>query len=109
MEIVALLILAALQQEDVATLVRQLGDDAVSVRESAESKLRSLGRERVPDLLLAAKDHPDLEVRARIRQVVKHLTEVRWHTDLALARRKAALERKPLLVFSTKGPLDGFV
>jgi len=109
MNTIALLALALFQQEDLATFVGQLGDESITVRERAESHLRKLGRDSVPALLRAAKEHPDLEVRARIGGIIKHLTEVRWNTDLELARRKAAAEGKPLLVFSTKGPLDGYV
>jgi|SRR6185436_18377875 len=109
MNAILLLTLACFAQEDLATLVDRLGDDRIAVREHAQAQLKKLGRETVPALLRAAREHPDPEVRARIGGIVKHFTEVRWHTNLDLARSKAAAEGKPLLVFSTKGPLDGYL
>ena len=39
----------------------------------------------------------------------ERLVLLRWLTDLETARKRAVQEKKPLLVFSTAGPLDGFV
>ena len=109
MTTLAFLALALLAQEDVASLVRQLGEDALEARDAAEEKLRGRGRTIVPELRRIARDHSDPEVRSRAFSVIRHLTQVRWQTDLALARRKAAAKKKPLLVFSTMGPLDGYL
>jgi len=105
----AILALTFLAQEDVAALVRQLGEDALETRDLAEEQLRKRGRAVVPELQKIARDHSDPEVRARAASVVHYLTQVRWQTDLALARKKAAAEKKPLLVFSTMGPVDGYL
>ena len=109
MTTLAILALTLLAQEDVAALVRQLGEDSLEVRDLAEEKLKGRGRAIVPELRRVARDHSDPEVRVRVASVIRHLTQVRWQTDLALARRKAAAEKKPLLVFSTLGPLDGYL
>ena len=101
--------LISTQDSDIASLVRSLSDDSVEVRESAEEKLKSRGRSILPELRMAAADHPDPEVRLQIARVIRYSTEVRWHTDVTIARKKAAQEKKPLLVFSTMGPLDGYV
>lgn len=102
-------VLLALALQDPAELIRRLGDEAVDVRQAAEEALRSGGKEVVEPLRTAAAEHPDPEVRARAAALVRHHTQVRWHTDLAVARAKAVAQGKPLLVFSTMGPLDGFV
>ena len=102
-------VLVALALQDPAELIRRLGDDAVDVRLAAEEALRSGGKGAVAELRKAAVEHPDPEVRARAAALVRHHVQVRWHTDLQAARAKAVAENKPLLVFSTMGPLDGFV
>lgn len=91
-----------------AESIRNLGADSVEVRETAMANLKGRGRAILPELELALNKIADPEVRARITLVIKHLTQVRWHTDLALAMRIAAAEEKPLLVFSTMGELDGY-
>lgn len=104
---VALMLLLAAQ--DTAELIRRLGDERVDLRQAAEDALRSAGKEVVAPLRKAAAEHPDPEVRSRAADLVRHHVQVRWHTDLEAARAKAVAENKPLLVFSTMGPLDGFV
>ncbi len=103
------LLLAVLPDDGLTETIRQLGDDAVEVRDAAVRTLQAKGRTIVPDLERALTEERDVEIRSRLAAVVKYLTQVRWHTDLASARAKAAAEKKPLLVFSTMGPLDGFV
>jgi len=102
-------ILAALALQDTAELIRRLGHESVDVRVAAEEALRAGGKPAVAPLRKAAEEHPDPEVRARAAALVRHHVQVRWHTDLEAARAKAVAESKPLLVFSTMGPLDGFV
>jgi hypothetical protein len=107
--LVALLLLILPPDDGVQELLRQLGDDAPAIRAAAVEKLTGRGRAIVPELKAALAEQSDPEVRARIALVVRHLTQVRWLTDVPSARKKAELEKKPLLVFSTIGPLDGFV
>jgi len=102
-------LLLVLASQDVPELIRQLGDDAAQVRDAAVVKLAAKGRAVVPDLERALENQQDPEIRARLNLVVRQLTQVRWHTDLARGMQKAAAEKKPLLVFSTMGPLNGFV
>jgi hypothetical protein len=103
------LLLAACAQDSFETLVEKLGDSSIEVREEAEQELRRLGRKIVPDLRRVAEKHSDPEVRSRALSVVKALTEVRWWTDVASARKAANASGKRLLVFSTMGPVDGYV
>ena len=104
-----LLLLLMTPGDGVQDLLRQLGEDDAAVRATAVEKLISRGRGIVPELQAALVGQSDPEVRARIAQVLRALTRVRWLTDLESGRRKAAQEKKPLVVFSTAGPLDGFV
>jgi hypothetical protein len=104
-----LVFLASPPDEGVQELFRQLGDDAAAVRAGAVQKLIGRGRAIVPELKAALAEQSDPEIRARLALVLRQLTQVRWLTDLPTARSKAAVEKKPLLVFSTVGPLDGFV
>jgi hypothetical protein len=103
------LLLAIGADDGLTDTIRQLGDDAVEVRDAAVRKLRARGRAIVPDLERALSEEQDAETRARLTAVLKFLTRVHWYTDLASARARAAAEKKPLLVFSTMGPLDGYV
>lgn len=107
--LLALLLLAAPQDDSVQTLLRQLGDDVPRVRSTAVSKLTAKGRAIVPELETALSRESDLEVKARIAMVVRYITQPRWFTDVQQARIRAELENKPLMVFSTPGPLTGFL
>lgn len=102
-----LLLLACTQDFD--TLVEKLGDSSIDVREEAEAALRKMGRKIVPDLRQIAERHSDPEVRSRAAGILKSITEIRWRTDLEGALRAAKESKKPLLVFSTMGPIDGYV
>ena len=102
------LLLAACLQDSFDTLVEQLGDSSIEVREDAELRLRKMGRKIVPDLRRISERHGDPEVRSRAAAVLKAITEVRWWTDVESARKAAKAEGRPLLVFSTMGPLDGY-
>lgn len=107
----AALALAALplaaQDAEVGALVERLGSDSIAVRQRAESDLKSRGRAALPAVRQAATAHEDAEVRTRAAEVIRYLTEVRWRTDLGEALKAAAADRKPVLVFSSIGPLDG--
>jgi len=107
--LLCVLLLSLVPDDGLTETIRQLGDDAAELRDAAVRKLQAKGRAIVPDLERALSEEKDEEIRARLAAVVRFLTQVRWHTDLATARAKAAAEKKPLLVFSTMGPLDGFV
>jgi hypothetical protein len=107
--LLALLLLIAPPDDGVPELVRQLGHDDAVMRAAAVEKLLGRGRAIVPELESALVGQSDLEVRARISMLLRQLTQVRWLTDVHTARQRAAKEKKPLLVFSTLGPLDGFV
>jgi|SRR6185503_1032916 len=103
------LLLAVLPDDGVAESIRHLGDDSAEVRQAAVQKLKAQGRPILPDLERALPGERDPEVRARIVLVINFLTRVQWRTDLPTALKAAASEQKPLLVFSTLGPVDGFL
>lgn len=107
--LLALLLLVAPQDDTVQALLRQLGDDVPRVRSNAVSKLTAKGRAILPELETALSRESDLEVKARIAMVFRYITQPRWFTDVPQARIRAELEAKPLMVFSTPGPLTGFV
>lgn len=109
MWIAAFVALATGQEPAIDVLLAGLGHEAVEQREAAESGLKSLGRDVLPALRRAAATASDLETRARLDRVIRHFTRVRWFSDLGEARRQAAAQRKPLLIFSTMGPLNGYV
>lgn len=103
-----ILLLLAAAQDSFETLIEKLGDSSIEVREDAELQLRKMGRTIVPDLRRIAEKHGDPEVRSRAAAVVQAITEIRWWTDVEGARKAAKAQGRPLLVFSTMGPLDGY-
>ena len=107
--ILILLLLTAAPDDSVAELIRRLGDDVAAVRDAGAAALTARGRAILPELENALAAQTDTEVHERLKRIIRDLTQIRWHTDLDLAKRKAAAEKKPLVVFSTLGPLDGFV
>ena len=99
------LALAVLLQDD---LIRGLGSDDYAARETATAKLIEMGRAALPALREAAAATRDEEVRIRIQQIIRHVTELRWHTDLDSALKASREADKPLLIYSTIGALNGF-
>ena len=79
---------ATAKPEQVAELIRQLGDPAVAVREKATAELISLGTIAVPWLRQAAKDPDDLETANRARKCLDH---VEGSTGIALVVAAARL------------------
>ncbi len=65
-----------------ATLIRELGDDRFSVRESATDRLSHLGVEIKP-ALIAALDDPDPEIRFRVKRVLSAVIEADFQRRLA--------------------------
>src|SRR5262245_56552656 len=77
--------LAAPDPEQVGGLVRQLDSNRFPVREQADRALRQLGLGAVPLLRRHLAEPPSLEVRIRLERIVKDLTRLPWHRDLAAA------------------------
>lgn len=102
-----LLYIAAAQ--DLGDWLDRLSDPEIEVRERAELEIRKMGKKVVPDLRKVAETHGDPEVRGRARALLRWFTQVRWRRDVAEALRAAAAERKPVFVFSTMGPPDGYL
>lgn len=63
----------ATTDDEVAALIRQLGDDDFALRESAAARLATLGSEVSDALLAAAESSPDLEVALKARWLVESL------------------------------------
>lgn len=103
----AILLLLALQ--DIDGLIERLGHDDVDVRDKAQTDLLKRGRAALPAIRKAAESHADPEVRARASALVRAINTPAWRTDLDAALKTAATEKKLLFVFSTMGPLDGYV
>src|SRR5262245_51293828 len=59
--------------DQLADLVRQLGDKSAPVREKATGELVSLGTIAVPWLRQASKDPDDLETASRARKCLEHI------------------------------------
>jgi hypothetical protein len=87
---------------DVESLIRDLADDRIEVRERAHARLLACGEEVVPRLLQAAKTG-DAELRTRaltLAEIVGRATRERLHDEdqkkaLLLLRRDAEAERRP--------------
>ena len=73
---------SAAQADVTATLIRQLGDDRFSVRETATDRLSHLGVEIKP-ALIAALDDPDPEIRFRVKRVLSAVIEADFQRRLA--------------------------
>lgn len=99
---------AAQDSPNVARLIEELGGDDIEARDEAEAALVAAGRPAVA-AVKAAMAGAAGETKSRLERVLKALVEPRWTTDLAQARATAKSTGKPLLVFSTVGPLGGYV
>ena len=89
-------------------LVEALGSDDYAQRAGAQQALIKLGYAHVAALRGALAETKDLEVRTRLRRIIRTITTPNWLTDLDQARRQARRTGKPILVFSTIGAPDGY-
>jgi len=101
-----LLALFFIQDDKTTKLIDALGGDDLELRETAEAELVRIGRPAMA-VVRKALGTAQGESKARLERVVKLLSEPRWMTDVAKAREVAAKEKKPLLVFTSIGDLDG--
>jgi hypothetical protein len=91
----------------VAKLIRELGDDAYAVRESATTKLTLIGEAALPQLDEALKS-PDAEVRRRAGAVRETIVATAVEHRKELLDRNALKRVRPVFGFSRKGEsLDG--
>lgn len=81
--LLALILLAA--QDDPESLIRQLGDDTVEVRERAAEALRRMGSAAIPALRGAAEKSDDPEVRARAAELAGRLEDAELWSRLRVA------------------------
>jgi hypothetical protein len=91
-------ILVEADQERIALLVKQLGDDAFNVREKASAELAALGPRAIPLLRPALKDR-DPEVARRAAECLRHLedggNDIAAGGDLVSAAVRLVAVRKP--------------
>src|SRR6185436_9116846 len=73
----------------IAHWINQLGDSQYATREKAQEELRRLGTAAF-DELLAAQDHPDIEIAQRARYLVRSIP-VAWTLDTDPAEVKSFL------------------
>jgi hypothetical protein len=106
-----LLLTTALWAQETAcfpSTVDKLTADDIDVREQAVAELIQRGATAVPAIRRALEKATDAELRGRLAQALKALTEIRWMVDLDAARKAAALEKKPLLVYATRAGVNGW-
>jgi hypothetical protein len=106
-----ILLLLAITTQDAGCFPRtgdRLASDDIEVREAAVTDLVKRGAKAVPAIRRAMENATDAELKARLEEALKAITEIRWMTDLDAALRKARKDAKPLLVYTTRGRLDGW-
>jgi transposase len=82
----------AAKSDRVATLIKQLGDDAFATREAASKELVDIGEPALPALRKAATSSDDLEIRRRAERIIQ-----------AIATRAAnAASKRQLAAFKGK-------
>ena len=104
----ALLLLFSCQDACVPATVERLTADDIAVREQAVDDLVKRGSNIIPAVRRALAAATDAELKGRLETVLKALTEIRWMTDLGAAQKAAAEQKRPLLVYATRGPLNGW-
>jgi HEAT repeat protein len=80
-------------RDQVARLIRELGDDSYDVRQKATERLKGLGARAAP-MLRPAANHPDVEVRQRAQALLEEIDKEGAAALPASAPRLVAL-RKP--------------
>jgi WD40 repeat protein len=66
---------ADFDEKTVRALIGQLGDDAFEVREAAHKRLTAIGEPALDLLRTAGKENADFEVRQRLGQLIKSITD----------------------------------
>jgi len=72
------------QQDRIAGLIKQLGDDRFTRREAASRELTAIGEPAFPALRRAAASSEDPETRRRAEQIIRNVTR----RILAVAAKK---------------------
>jgi hypothetical protein len=88
-------------------LIGQLDHPEFARRLQAEQNLRGLGVGVVPLLREELRNHPPLEVVARLDDIIQDLVQLRWHDNLVRARAEAQRSGKMMLVVSAVGKPGG--
>ena len=92
----------------VQALIGQLASESYEQRENAHTKMLSLGARLLPALRGAEENTHDPEVRNRLKALIRGLARPRWQSSLEQAKLAAKSSGKPIMIFSTIGPLNGF-
>jgi hypothetical protein len=82
----------AAMSDRVATLIKQLGDDAFAKREAARKELEDIGEPALAALRKAATSSDDLEIRRRAERIIQ--TIATRAADAAIKRQLAAFKGK---------------
>jgi hypothetical protein len=106
--ITLLLFLAAQETGCFPATADRLSNDDIDIREQALADLVKRGPKAVPAIRAALAKATDTELKGRLELALKALTEVRWLDDLEAAQKAAAADKKMLLVYVTRGPVNGW-
>jgi len=106
--ITILLLLAAQETACFPATADKLSSDDIDVRDQALADLVKRGAKAVPAIRAALAKATDTELKGRLELALKALTEIRWMNDLDAALKVSAAEKRPLLVYVTNGPVNGW-
>ncbi|NUN48057.1 MAG: hypothetical protein HUU15_04415 [Candidatus Brocadiae bacterium] len=90
--------------DQVAALVKKLGDDAWEVREQAQKDLVALGVDARVAMQAALDASTDAEVRVLLRQALERIGKVRWAAGVKAAIEEAGRRGVGILVVVADGP-----
>ncbi len=91
-----------------AKLVKELDSQSFREREHAQQILLQLPGVLTGNLEQLRKTAESPETRGRLEQIIRQRCRGAWHRDMAKALSAARGEDKLVMVFSTRGPVDGY-
>ena len=95
-------------EERIKTLVAELGSQEFEARESAQATLLSMDCGALAILKRCFELQTDPEILQRLKAVLWTLSHPRWLGSVEEAKGAALKTGKPIMVFSTIGPSNGF-
>ena len=98
----------AAEGAELKRLIEQLDAPAFREREQAQQALIQLPGLWVERLKESRRKTTSPEVRGRLDQVIRQRSSGAWKTDMKAALAAAKNDDKLVMVFSTRGPVDGF-
>ena len=93
---------------ELAKLVKELDSQLFREREHAQQVLLQLPGVLTGKLEQLQKSAESPETRGRLEQIIRQRCRGAWHRDMARALSAARGEDKLVMVFSTRGPVDGY-